>query len=266
MSSEHLCIKFKSMNGQKKAMKAVILCAGYATRLYPLTLNIPKPLLLVGGKPVLEHILENFIPLAKKGKLDEVIVVTNDKFHDHFNKWKVETKLDLPITVLNDGTTSNDDRLGAVGDLLFAIDKQEINDDVMLVAGDNLFSFDVSKMHEVFTNNNASVIATYDLKDTSLLANKFGVVEINKDKKIIGFEEKPPAPKTSLTATAIYMLTQQDVARVQTLIAQEGKLDNMGSLIIYLTKKSQVYTYPLDRWIDIGSKEDYEVANKEWKS
>ena len=116
-------------------------------------------------------------------------------------------------------------------------------------------------MYEVFDKRESSAIAIYDLKDKALLANKFGVVQIDDNGKIINFEEKPPEPKSSLTATAIYMLRQEDVGRVQTLIEQKGKLDNMGNLIIYLTNESQVHTYPLAEWVDIGSMEDYEEAN-----
>ncbi|MCF7798614.1 nucleotidyltransferase family protein [Candidatus Woesearchaeota archaeon] len=243
-------------------MKAIILCAGYATRLYPLTKHTPKPLLPIKGKPIVELIIKQLENLAKKGELDEIIIVTNNKFAETFTKWAESFDSPTTIAIVNDGTTSNDDRLGAVGDLLFAVKNQQINDDVFLLAGDNLFETNLEEMADIAKNKHASVIATYDLKDPQLLANKFGVVQIDETNKILTFEEKPANPKSSLTATAVYLIKKDDLHKIKDLVAENKRLDNMGEMIIFLTKVSEVYTRPIDNWIDIGSLEDYKKANE----
>jgi glucose-1-phosphate thymidylyltransferase len=243
-------------------MKAIILCAGYATRLYPLTENTPKPLLPIKGTPIVELIIKQFEGLIKKEVLNEIILITNDKFYDAFSTWKQTYDAPTTITIVNDLTTSNEDRLGAVGDLLFTLKKEQIDEDIFLIAGDNLFETNIEEMHHISQKEKASVIATYDLKDPALLANKFGVVLVDNQNKILEFEEKPPEPKSSLTATAVYLLTQKDLQRIKALEQENKRLDNMGEMIIFLVKESQVYTRPIDTWIDIGSLEDYKNANK----
>jgi len=244
-------------------MKAIILCAGYATRLYPLTENTPKPLLPIKGTPIVELIIKQFEDLITKNILDEIILITNDKFYSTFLEWKKTYDAPTTITIVNDLTTSNDDRLGAVGDLLFTIKKEDIDEDIFLIAGDNLFETNIENMYTISQKEKASVIATYDLKDPMLLANKFGVVLVDKNNKILEFEEKPPKPKSSLTATAVYLLTKEDLQKIKALEEENKRLDNMGELIIFLTKTAQVYTRPIDNWIDIGSLEDYKKANEE---
>ncbi len=256
-------------------MKAVILCGGYATRLYPLTLNQPKPLLPIGGKPLLNYILEN---LEKVPVLDEVVVITNNKFHTHFENWAKTVKTPLKITIVNDKTMSNDERLGAVGCTFYAINSVDSNNDFMVIAGDNLFEMDLNQMYLKFKEKDSSLIAVYDLGDPEKLANKFGVVLTNDEDKVIDFEEKPPQPKSSLTATLIYMLKKEDInfvkkekPHLQSLEIMEQHrdslkdLDNAGELIKFLSEKSSIYTFPVDQWIDIGSKEDYERANEKIK-
>ncbi len=243
-------------------MKAVILGAGYATRLYPLTLNTPKPLLPIKGTPILELIIKQLRSLAEKDILNEIIVVSNAKYFDVYNEWKEKFSAPTKLTILNNSTHSNEKRLGAVGDLLFAANKLDINEDIFLIAGDNLFKTDAQEMYAISQEKNASVIATYDLEDPKLLANKFGVVQVDADNKILSFEEKPPEPKSSLTATAIYLIKQDDLQKIKELIASNEKMDNMGNMIEFLVEKSTVYIRPIDYWVDIGGIEEYEAANK----
>ncbi len=243
-------------------MKAVILCAGYATRLYPLTLNTPKPLLPIKGTPILEIILKQLKSLAKKEILNEIILITNDKFYDTFVEWKETYKAFTKVTIVNDQTTSNETRLGAVGDILYAVNNQNIDEDIFISAADNLFKTDMQEMYDISQEKDSSVIATYNFKDPALLANKFGVVEVDKNGRITGFEEKPGKPKSSITATAIYLIKKDDIQGIKEYISKNKQLDNMGEMIIFLTNNSKVYTRPIDNWIDIGSLEDYEEANK----
>ncbi len=237
-------------------MKVVVLCAGYATRLYPLTLNAPKPLLPVKGKPVLEHILGSVRSLASSGVVDKVFIVSNNKFFSHFVSWRDAFSFPVPVVVLNDGTLSNDDRLGAVGDLLFVLEKEAVDDDVLLLAGDNLFETDFSSLFSFSEGVDSSVIGVFDLGDKSLLANKFGVVLVDSSSRIVDFEEKPSLPKSSLAATAVYLLKRDDVSLLRSLSG--SFFDNMGDLVSFLVKNSRVFAWPLSSWVDIGSKEDYE--------
>ncbi len=252
-------------------MKAVILCAGYATRLYPLTLNRPKPLLKVAGKEMLSYILEKIDELnaeLNKSIVTKAYIVTNSKFYSTFKEW-AESKCwaKVPVEVLDDGTKSNETRLGAIGDLDFTIREKNIDDDILLIAGDNLFSFRLSSLYKLAKEKDNSVIAAFDMKDKKKLANKFGVVELGQDSRIVGFEEKPESPKTSLTATCCYMLKKKDLEIVKGFISSEGRPDNIGEMIKYLAKNSEVYACVYDKgWLDIGSREDYEKANREYSA
>src|SRR3989344_2204692 len=240
-------------------MKALILAAGYATRLYPLTINIPKPLLMVGPKPMIEHIIDRVMEIPS---VDEIFIVTNDKFFTTFVEWSNGFAKRLPVKVLNDGTTTNDNRLGAVGDIEFVIKAEDIDDDFLVIAGDNLFDFSLAKIDGFFNEKKASLLAVYDLKDKSLLAKKFGVVELDKNHKVIGFEEKPAHPKTSLTATACYLLTRKDVKELSRCV-QEIHPDNLGDFIKWLSVKKAVYGFvPEGFWCDIGSHEQLALVRE----
>ena len=241
-------------------MKVILPVAGYATRLYPLTENFPKALLKIGNKPMLEHILDKLNPIKE---IDEIFVVTNNKFYTQFSKWANEYKSEKIITVVNDGTMSNEDRLGAVGDVNFAIDKGNIDGDVIVIAGDNLFGLDMQKFVNFSKEKDSSVFAAYDLKNPSLLAKKFGTVEVDDNCKVIGFEEKPEHPKTALAATMIYLILQRDLYQINNCL-QEKNPDNWGEFARYLIEKSGMHCLHFDEyWYDIGGLEQYkEVQDK----
>lgn len=241
-------------------MKAVILAAGYATRLYPLTLNTPKPLLEVGKKRMVEHIIHK---LEEIEELDEIHIVTNDKFYSNFTDWRKEFPSRVNIFIHNDRTLTNEDRLGALGDLHFAIDKGRIDDDVIVVGGDNLFDFSLLGMVSLFRAKKAPVVAARDLGDKALLAKKFGTIEPDAENKILTFEEKPEQPKSSLAATAIYLYTAQDVKELERMKAA-GKLpDNSGEFIAHLMKQKDTYCYPFsEHWYDVGGHEQLEEARE----
>jgi len=243
-------------------MKCIILAAGYATRLYPLTLDRPKPLLPVAGKAMVEHILDK---IEKVDDIDEILIITNNKFFNDFRNWRRKFSFSKPIKIINDNTDSDDDRLGAVGDIGFAVKKEKVEDDVFVVAGDNLFEFDLRKLFEFFKEKKTSVIALYDVKDKAIAAGKYGVVEIDKDNKIISFEEKPEKPKTSLISTACYIFTEEDIEELKKSLAEEGKYDNPGDFIKWLIEKREIGGLGFkEKWFDIGSKDKLKEADVEW--
>ena len=248
-------------------MKCIILAAGYSKRLYPLTQNMPKQFIKIGDKLMIEHILDN---ISHINEIDEVIVVVNNKFFPIFDDWsksfcsgrnsckKFSKKIfDKKITILNDGTNSNEERLGTVGDLHFAISSRKIDDEVMVIGGDNLFETDLRNMISVFNDKKRSVIAARDLGDPQKLALKLGVVVTDANLKIIDFEEKPPQPKSSLAATLIYIFTKEDVRELENCIRMRAKLDNAGNFIRHLITKREVYCYKfMEPWFDIGNHEE----------
>jgi len=244
-------------------MKAVIPVAGYATRLYPLTKDTPKALLKVGDKRMLEHILAK---LEEVSEIDEVHLVTNEKFYKSFLDWSVSFKSRLKVAVYNDGTTSNDDRLGAVGDIYWGIDKGKVDDDVLVIAGDNLFDFSLNDMMKVFLKSGKSVCAGYDFKDKDLVANKFGVIESDQDGKVLSFEEKPSEPKSSVAATMVYMITKSGVDKLRVLVKSGKKPDNGGDFMRYLSETEGLYSFAFDEdWTDIGDIEALKAADEKMK-
>lgn len=240
-------------------MKAIVLGAGYGTRLYPLTRNNPKPLLPVGGRPILEYILDK---VDQVPSVEGVLVVTNDRFASHFEEWKRGFHWSKPIEIINDGTTSNDDRLGAVGDIYFVLKQKEVDEEVLVVGGDNLFEFDLRKTYEFYRQKGSSVVGLYDMVDKAKVAELYGVVSIDEKSKIIGFEEKPKDPKSALISTALYFLTRSDLEELRRYIEGGNSPDNLGDFIRYLIKNRDVFGYVFkENWFDIGSFEQLDRAN-----
>lgn len=241
-------------------IKALILAAGYGTRLYPLTIDRPKPLIDVAGKPIIGHIIEK---LFKIDSVDKVYIITNGKFEQHYKKWLAgfnKSGLGKPIEIINDGTQSNDSRLGALGDVHYTINKKNIDDEIMLIAGDNLFEFQLSYLVDFFRERESSVIALYDVHDLEL-ARHYGIVEVEKD-VIVGFEEKPANPKTTLASTGIYIFTKKTISHIKTYLSEGNKADKTGDFIEWLYKRETVYGYVTKKqWFDIGSVEQLEKAN-----
>ena len=242
-------------------IKALILAAGYATRLYPLTENQAKPLLEVGGKPIIEHILDN---IKKVKVITEVLVVTNARFHHDFEVWLNHYNYPKKIKIINDGTINNTDRLGAVGDINFVLKEEEIKDDLLVIAGDNLFGFSLEKFISFYKQLNKSGVALFNIKDKEKIRKKLGVGILNGT-KIIEFQEKPVEPKSTFAATACYYFVKNDLNLVKQAV-EKGYADNSGDLIRYLVKTSEAHGYVFsEHWFDIGSPESLTAAKEVYK-
>lgn len=243
-------------------MKAIILCAGYATRLYPLTKDTPKPLLEVAGKPILDHIM---LRIKEVPEVDEIFLVTNDRFFFRFLEWAQGYQGDKKVRVVNDGTRTNEDRLGSLGDILFVLDKHGLDDDLLVVAGDNLFSLSLAEMKRVFDEHRKTTMALFDVKDREL-ARHYGIVEVDASGKLTGFLEKPENPPSTLASTGIYMIPRQALSSIRQYRDQGGSLDKIGSFFEWLHTRADVYCFISDsRWFDIGTKEQLEKADREYR-
>ena len=243
-------------------MKVIILAAGYATRLYPLTLTQPKPLLPVAGKPMVEYVLDNLAPI---GGIDRVYVVTNAKFAGHFQKWSDDyraAKSKLNFTIVNDGSTDDSNKLGAIGDIHFVIEKEKVDDDVIIVAGDNLFSDKLGDFGDFIRQKNAPVLALYDVGNLEEI-KKYNSISVDAQGKITFFEEKPKNPTSTLTGIALYFYPRSTLPLIRQYIAEGNNPDQPGRLVQWLYPRTPVYTWRVPGlWYDIGSKETLEEANK----
>lgn len=241
-------------------MKCLILAAGYATRLYPLTENFPKPLLPVQDKPILDWLIDDMDTL---GEIDEYVVISNHKFAHHFDTWaKTKTQ---KVTVVDDGTSSNETRLGAVKDIQYAIDKLGLDDDMLVIAGDNLLDFSLTKFIQYAKEKNTSCIMRfYEPSEKKLV--KCGVVTIDENDKILEMTEKSPTPATHWCCPPFYYYTKEDAKLVQKGIDSGCGVDAPGSYIAWLCKQTTVHAMEMPgKRYDIGNLESYENVQKEYK-
>lgn len=243
-------------------MNILILAAGYATRLYPLTENKAKPLLDVAGKPMIEWVLDNLAPIPD---IDRVYVVTNNKFAASFEEWAADYKTrhaGLEFTIVNDGSTSDADKLGAIGDIHHVIKSQNIShQDLLVVAGDNLFSQPVPDF-AVVAKNHPATLALYDVGDLEAI-RKYNNVSTDTDGVITHFEEKPAHPTTTKTGIALYYYRSDVLPLVDTYMAEGNNPDQPGRLIQWLYWRVKVGTWDVPgTWFDIGSKETLIEANE----
>ena len=243
-------------------MRVIILAAGYAARLQPMTLNTPKPLLLVGKKRIIDRILEKVASL--KG-LSSICIITNAKFFLSFSEWQKSSQYKDKIQLLNDGSTSNENRQGAIKDMEIALSDKTIDEDILVIAGDNLFDFDLDSFLDFAKSHSDGVsVALYHIKDLSS-AKSFGVVKVDKQAKIIDFEEKPEKPKSTLISTGIYYFPKNKLSFIKEYVKKGKKIDAPGYYISWLAKQDKVYGFTfLEDWYDIGNVESYEKANEEY--
>jgi len=243
-------------------MKVIVLAAGYATRLYPLTLTQPKPLLPVAGKPMIEYVLDNLAPI---GGIDRIYVVTNAKFAGHFQTWSDRyraTRPKLNFTIVNDGTTSDADKLGAIGDIHFVLKMQNVDDDLIVVAGDNLFSEKLDDFGRFCRKKKAPVLALYDVGDLEQI-RKYNGISVDVDGRITFFEEKPANPASTLTGIALYFYPKDTIPFIRQYVAEGNNPDQPGRLVQWLYPRTAVYTWRVPGlWFDVGSQETLEEAGR----
>src|SRR5437773_10365 len=243
-------------------MKVIILAAGYATRLYPLTQTQPKPLLPVAGKPMVDHVLDNLTSISG---IDRVYIVTNAKFANHFQKWADDyraKKTRLDFTIVNDGSTDDSNKLGAIGDLHLVITREKVDDDLVVVAGDNLFSESLGAFGGLCSRKRAPVLGVYDVGSLEQ-AKKYGVVDLDGEGRIVRFEEKPKQPASTLIGIALYFYPRNVAPLIGQYIAEGNNPDQPGRFVQWLYPRLPVYTWPVPgTWYDIGSKETLEEANR----
>ena len=214
-------------------MKLIILAAGYATRLYPLTLNQPKPLLPVAGKPMLEHVIDNISTIRD---IDHAYIVTNAKFVSHFEKWAENYRhpnLHFGFTIINDHSTDDSNKLGAIGDMHLVLTQQDIHDDIIVVGGDNLFSEDLHDFGDYCAQKNAPVTGVYDVGDLEQI-KKYNAIDIDENSRITFFEEKPKEPKSTLTGIALYYYPRSVLPLIHQYIDDGNNPDQPGRLVQWL--------------------------------
>lgn len=243
-------------------MKCILLCAGYATRLFPLTENFPKALLKVGEKSIIDYILDK---VNEINEIDEIYLVTNSKYTPHFEEWVVKKNNIKPIQVFNDGTSSNDDRLGAIGDIQFVIDSANINDDILVLATDNLFDFKLFDFNEFYKNKKAPCVCVRKEDFESL--KRLGVASLDSNMKILNFEEKPSIPKSEYAVYAEYIYPKEVVPMIKQYLEEGNSCDAPGNLVAYLYKKMPTYAYEFEGpCYDIGTHEALAQVNNLYSS
>lgn len=231
-------------------MKAIILVAGYATRLYPLTKNTPKPLLKVGGKAIIDHIIEEVNTLDA---VDSIFVISNHKFAKNFEEWALSKTNPKPITVIDDGTDSDETKRGAIGDIQYTIEQGNIDDEVVIIAGDNLFTYSLKEYYDFYKTKNADCVCVKQFDDMEMI-KQLGVVLMDENDRVIDLEEKPQKPKSNKAAFATYMYTRETVKMVKEYLDEGNSPDAPGYFLQWLHKKKPVYGYVMNgECYDIGT-------------
>jgi glucose-1-phosphate thymidylyltransferase len=243
-------------------MKLIVLAAGFATRLYPLTLHTPKPLLPVAGKPMIEHVLGAVSGIEN---IDHVYVVTNGKFASHFEAWAAGyTRLHprLGLTIVNDRSTDDATKLGAIGDLAFVMQQHQIDDDIVVVAGDNLFSTGLDGFGTLAARLRAPILAVYDVGDLEQI-KKYNSIQLDAEGRIVFFEEKPQAPTSTLTGIALYYYPASTLPLIDQYLREGNNRDQPGRLVQWMYPRTPFYTWLVPGiWYDIGSAETLNEADR----
>ena len=242
-------------------MICVVLAAGYATRLYPLTENFPKPLLEVKGKTILDWLLDD---IDASHAIDQYVVITNHRYYNQFEEWMSAKFLSAPINILDDGTSDNDNRIGAVKDIEYAIKELQLEDDLLVIAGDNVLDFSLCRFIDYFKAKRTSCVMRYFESDVEKL-KKCGVVKLGNDDLIVSMTEKPESPVSNWCVPPFYIYTKNDSFLVTKGIEEGCGFDAPGSFIAWLCKVKPVHAFEMSgKRYDIGNLESYESVKEEY--
>ncbi|OGI15696.1 hypothetical protein A3K63_04675 [Candidatus Micrarchaeota archaeon RBG_16_49_10] len=236
-------------------MDVIVPAAGYATRLGDEAKGRPKHLIDVQGRLILDYVLEKVYEIPE---VERVVIVTNQKFFGQFSEW-AERERYRGLTVLNDRTASNEDRLGTMGDVLFAINDLGLYQDLLVLGGDNLFEDSLLGPYKYFSDSGKPVICTYDVGSIES-AKKFGVVTVDESSRITELIEKPENPPSTLISTLIYFFPEAVIDLMRRYQLEGNNMDRAGDFIHWLVRETDVYAYPIEKWWDIGSPETLEEA------
>lgn len=240
-------------------MKCILLAAGYATRLYPLTKNFPKPLLQVADDTILGHILKK---IERVEDIDEVFVVTNACFVDHFTQWASSVNSSKKIRIFNDGTSTNETRLGAVGDIRFVLEETGMDEDLMILAGDNLFEFELTNFVDFFQQAGSDCISCHIINDRERI-KRTGVVKIDEKGRVLLFQEKPQEPASNLGVPPFYLYKKETLPLIQTFLEEGNKGDAPGHFIPWLLDRKEIRAFRFEgQRFDIGTLESYESVKR----
>lgn len=235
----------------------IIIAAGYATRLYPLTENFPKPLLKIGNSTILDRMMAD---IDKIPDIDEHIIVTNHRFAPIFEEWRANSNYKKPITIIDDGTSTNETRLGAVRDLLLALETQNIDDDIMVLAADNILNFSLQGFVDYFKSKNTSVIMCHHEPELKKL-QRTGVIAVDDAMKVLKMQEKPEKPVSNWAVPPFYIYSQKDLPLIRDCMAHGCGFDAPGNLAHYLTDVTTIHAWPMPgSRFDIGSMDSYREA------
>lgn len=251
-------------DGELEFMKVILLAAGYATRLYPLTENLPKSLLPLGKRVIIDYIFDS---IDKLPNVTEVILVSNSKFYAQFKDWadKQDRAGKAPITILDDGTDSPDNMRGAIGDIMFAIKERSIDEEICIMAGDNIFTYDIVDMYEYYKKKATDTLVAIFVPDVNQL-KQLGVAVLDDDGKVLEMQEKSPEPKSNWAIYATYFYTKETLKLFDEYIAEGNSPDAPGRFPLWLCKRKDIYAYKgLGDCIDIGTLENYEKTKEEYE-
>lgn len=245
-------------------MKVILLCAGFGTRLYPLTERQAKALLPVAGEPLLNHLIKKLVPMKD---LTEIILVSNGRFFGDFIQWKEAQAAPCPMTVINDHTMDNDHRLGAIRDLKLGIEEGKVDDDLLVLAGDNLFDLDLMGFVTTAKSRAPGIsVGAYQLADREL-AKKYGLIKTDSSDKIIQFLEKPKDPPTLLASMGVYYFPKASLHFINRFLEENKNMDAPGYYLAWLLNRADLYAYPFQKglWFDVGDMNSYQKADQHFK-
>ena len=244
-------------------MKNIVIAAGYATRLYPLTENFPKPLLKIGDSTILDRMMADIDAIPE---VEEHIIVTNHRFAHIFEEWKANSNYSKPITIIDDGTTDNDNRLGAVRDLLLALEYRSVDDDIMVLAADNILDFSLQGFVEYFKEKETSVIMCHHEPELRKL-QRTGVIAVDGDMKVLEMQEKPEKPVSNWAVPPFYIYSKTDLPLIRECMEHGCGFDAPGNLAHYLAEVTDLHAWPMPgSRFDIGSMDSYEEAQERYSN